>query len=354
MTTEALGSRIEMSDVDAAGDPLWAALVSDRRSDVFHSPDWARVLQDTYGFGVRARILHHGAQPLAGMLLVTVEDHLGTRHVSLPFSDFCDPLVDDAVQLRHLMADTLGDPHPVSMKCVFDRHAAEIPGLSDVARLAWHRVGVSDDVDTLWSGIDSTARRAIRKATAAGLTVRPAASIGDLRTFFELHLGVRKHKYRLLSQPWRFFESIWEHFLSRDRGVLLLAEVEGRTLGGVLYLEWKDTLYYKFNASDLGELPARPNDAVLWEGMRWAHDRGLSWVDLGVSDLDQPGLIKYKRKYATEEGEVTVWRKPGTHPTGTGVEARGLLTDLTALFVDESVPDAVTERAGDAMYRYFV
>jgi CelD/BcsL family acetyltransferase involved in cellulose biosynthesis len=344
---------VEVVDVPAVSHPLWQTLVTQRRSDVFHSPAWASVLTDTYGFEVRARVLHQEGQPLAGLAVVTVDDHLGRRHVSLPFSDFCDPLVDDAAQLRGLMADLLSGPDAVTIRRRFGDYPM-VPELSEVSRFAWHGIDVTADIDSLWAGIDPGARRAIRKAEAAGLTVRAATSPDEVRAFFAMHMAVRKHKYRLLSQPWRFFESIWDRFLSIGDGVLMLAELDGRPIGGVLFLSWRDTLYYKFNASDLGNLAVRPNDLVLWEGMKWAHERRLELIDLGVSDLDQPGLIRYKQKYASREGHVTVHRKPPDRITpGTG-EARALLGEMTALFVDPSVSDTITERAGEVLYRFFV
>lgn len=351
MTAEAVGSEVERSEVSAATSGMWATLVRQRRTDVFHSPTWASVLADTYGFDVRARILHRGGTPEAGIAFVTLDDHLGRRHVTLPFSDFCDPLVDDHSQLRQLIDDLLSGPDAVTIKTRVGP-AHRVPELTDGARFAWHGIDVRGDIDAAWDRVDSGARRAIRKAQTAGITVRAATSIDDVRTFFELHLAVRKYKYRLLSQPWRFFESIWNRFLAPGEGVLLLAEIEGRVVGGVVFLTWDDTLYYKFNASDMDQLSVRPNDVVLWEGMKWANQRGLAMIDLGVSDFDQPGLIRYKQKYASDDGEVVVLRKPGAARPG-DAEARALLGELTRLFVDASVPDAITERAGDALYGFF-
>jgi CelD/BcsL family acetyltransferase involved in cellulose biosynthesis len=174
-----------------------------------------------------------------------------------------------------------------------------------------------------------------------------------VRTFFELHLRVRKLKYHLLAQPWPFFEALWDHFLCDGNGRLLLAEHDGTTVSGVLFLRWKDTLYYKLNAS-LGEaLSVRPNDAVLWEGLQHAHAEGLTWLDFGVSASHQEGLIRYKRKYATEEREVRVLRTEAD-PDHRAEALRRVLPHITDLFVRPDVPDDVTRRAGDLLYRYFL
>lgn len=335
-------------------DPRWAELIAGRPSHVFHSPRWAAVLEDTYGFDVRSRVLVAGGEPLAGTAFVTVEDHLGTRHVGLPFSDFCDPLVGGTEDLRALLDDVLDCDHPLSLRSLGVSVACSEAGLAARGGAAWHRIDVTADESIMWETIDSGARRAIRKAEKSGVTVRAATSQADMRAFFRLHLGVRRRKYRLLSQPWSFFEAIWDRFIDPGHGLLLLAECDGAVVGGVVFLRWGDTLYYKFNASSPDALEARPNDAVLWNGMRWAHDHGLVSVDLGVSDHDQPGLIRYKDKYATERGEMTVWVKPGIAPSSAATAARGVLGQMTALLTDDGVPDDVVERAGDVLYRYFV
>ncbi len=156
---------------------------------------------------------------------------------------------------------------------------------------------------------DST-HRAIRKSERAGLTVRVSRSEQDLRTFFEMHLKVRKYKYGLLAQPYSFFQNIWRHFVDVQHGFLLLAIHEDKIVAGDFFLDWKDTLYYKFNASVPGDLPYRPNDLLIWEGVRHAKERGFTYLDFGLSDIDQEGLIRYKRKFGTEEKTIsfpTIW-----------------------------------------------
>ncbi|MDQ3432811.1 MAG: GNAT family N-acetyltransferase, partial [Actinomycetota bacterium] len=224
-----------------------------------------------------------------------------------------------------------------------------------VGRARWHGVDLNRTEEAIWEGLHSSARRAVRKATTDGVEVKVARDRADLRAFFELHLRVRKRKYGLLAQPFGFFERIWEHFLDGHRGALLLGELEGRVVSGVLFLEWQDTLYYKFNASDDAFLASRPNDRVLWEGIRYGCERGLSALDFGLTDWDHEGLIRYKRKYATEERIITAIQHDGDEQQGAarGRQARQLVRQVAGLLADESVPDEVSERAGDLLYRYF-
>lgn len=349
MTSERVPS-LSTIEVDATTDPRWAEVTQSHQSDVFHSPAWARVLADGYGLDVRAfLVVDERGTPVAGLPYVDVDGPRGRRIVSLPFSDFCDPLVSDGSEWDLLVSRLPLSEVPVTVRVLRDQIALEDDRWSETAGYAWHRVDTTRDIDDTWDGLHSSARRAIRKARSSGVEVMAAATEDDLRAFFDLHLRVRKHKYGLLAQPYRFFEAIWEHFLSPGRGRLLLARAGGELVGGVLYLEWRSTLYYKFNASDSSRLDVRPNDLLVWEGIRHAHEKGLRWFDFGVSDWDQDGLVRYKRKYATEEGVV---RRLSAGPPSDDTLGP-YLGKMTELLVDPSVPDDVTEKAGDLFYHLF-
>ena len=73
-----------------------------------------------------------------------------------------------------------------------------------------------------------------------------------------------------------------------------------------------------------------------------------------MSDLDPPGLVDYKRKTATDERPVYVLRyTPEGYANPVAAEARPVLGELTKLLTREDVPDDITQRAGEILYRYF-
>src|SRR5436309_13297174 len=93
--------------VDPRTDPLWHRLVERAHGSVFHSPSWIRVLTETYGWEAHAYVvLDDGGEPRAGIAFCRIADVLGQRLVALPFSDYCDPLVEDPEAWR-LLVDRL-------------------------------------------------------------------------------------------------------------------------------------------------------------------------------------------------------------------------------------------------------
>jgi GNAT acetyltransferase-like protein len=229
------------------------------------------------------------------------------------------------------------------------------PEFSQPKVAKWHGIDLDGELDDHWTRIDGSARRAVRKAERLGLTTRLAHTEEDLRAFFALHLGIRKYKYRLLAQPYRFFENIWRVFSSAGLAALMLAEAGNDVVGSVMYLGWGSTLYYKFSASSAEHLECRPTDLLIWEGIKYAKSHGYRFLDLGLSDWEQDGLVRYKRKFATEEKTITFLRHEVDRPASRHErEIPPLLNDLTELFTDPEVPDSITERAGNALYQYFV
>jgi CelD/BcsL family acetyltransferase involved in cellulose biosynthesis len=341
--------------VDPRIDPLWQSLVDRTPSSVFHSPTWIQVLTDTYGWEASAYIVLDGhGEPQAGIPFCRIADMMGERILALPFSDYCDPLISDP-QCWHFLIDCLlSERCPINLRCLHSSLPLSDERFAMVKQARWHGLDLTPDLDDLWNGMESSTHRAIRKSQREGLLVRVANSESDLRAFFEMHLKIRKYKLGLLAQPYQFFQNIWRHFVDSGHGFLLLALYQDKIVAGDFFLEWRDTLYYKFNASLPADLSHRPNDLLIWEGIQRGKTRGFEALDFGLSDIDQEGLVRYKRKFGTEEKTISFLRTQTTGlPTLAEKQTRALLTQLTHRFTDRMVPDPVTERAGEDLYRLF-
>lgn len=341
--------------VDPTQDPSWRKLVTDSPTDVFSSPEWIGAIKNTYGFDVKAAVIvdDDSTRPVAGLAYADITDLRGRRIVGLPFSDYSDGLVQTQGEWQILQSHLLGYGYPISLRCLhneFPHHdrCFEVSGL-----WSHHVIDLSGGADAIWAGVAGSARRAVRRAERGGVHAEPVTTLEGLRDFFVLHLRRRKFKHRLLAQPYRFFEAIWNAFLENGNGILIGAYKEGVMLAGVLLLKWGDTSYYKYNASEPTQLNLRPNDLLMWAAIRWGLASGSSKLDLGLSDLDQEGLVRYKRKWATEEQRLRSYQSSGFELDSAQKLTPLLLDQLSSLFTQARVPDHVTERAGETMYRYF-
>jgi hypothetical protein len=318
----------------------------------------------TYGFTPSAWIaVGASGEPTGGLAWVTVDDERGIRSLSLPFSDRGDPLVADLATWNAVSQAVTSGETPFTLRCLDGCAAADDPRLQRVGEAAWHGTPIDAGVGELWGRLSGTSRRNIAAAERAGVTVEIRDDLEAVQTFHSLHVDLRKKKYGLLAQPLRFFERIWSEFTGDGGCVTLLARAGdecsgGDSLGGeviaaAMFLEWDGVLYYKFGASAGEHLRLRPNDAVYWAAIQRAAARQLTSVDWGISDLDQPGLVAFKRKWASTERRVLTLHSGDPVPSPRQRAFGGLLGELTSLLTDPSVPDDITTRAGAALYHYF-
>ncbi len=338
---------------DPRSDPRWRRLALGPHGSVFTSPPWISAVCATYGFAPAAGILlgWDGA-PRAGLAWVPISDIRGDRLSSLPFSDRADPLIDDQVDWKALADGVITAAAPLTLRCFDTAVPVGDPRFERVATAAWHGTPLHGGIEDIRRRLSQHARRNIAISERAGVRIEAHTGMGAIHRFHGLHVSLRKRKYRLLAQPCELFDHIWEAFFPGDAIVTMLAHAGDELIAGAVFLSWGDVLYYKFGASRHEHLALRPNDAIFWAGIRWGVERGARLVDWGLSDLDQPGLIAYKRKWATDQRNIVTLRAGGEHARSNS-EAGPMLGELTRLFTDDSVPDEVTKQAGTLLYRYF-
>jgi CelD/BcsL family acetyltransferase involved in cellulose biosynthesis len=339
----------ELVELDPRVDERWQNLVERLDAPLFHAPEWSKALADTYGWSPRAHVvLDSTGLPIAGLPWCRVSDPAGERIVSLPFSDFGGPIGAPPFDELFDALDRIGLP----VRCRIIGDPAESPARAVVGTARWHGIRVTADPADAWSQLSASARRAVNKARREGVSILERGDAEFVPQFLRIHTGVRKGKYHLLPQPLAFFLAIRSRFDAIGGWYPLVAARGDELLATTVYLRCGSTLFYKFNASNPATLGARPNDLLVWAGIELASRLGCRCLDFGASDDDQPGLIRFKRGFGSEEREIRVLASGPPLPAGHS-QFRALLTDLTALLTDPAVPDAVAEQAGDVLYRYF-
>ena len=340
--------------IDVKNDPAWDDAIAGCDGQLFQSRPWMASLSDAFEFAFQAAVVRDESGAIvAGVPFVRLDDIRGRRTVVLPFSDYTIPLVTDAAPWDTLIEPILAFGDPVIVQTAATGVVAADERFEADLQTVRHSIELDADLDELMARCGQQPRRHIRKAEAAGLKFRMAESIDEVRAFYDLHFGVRKYKHQLLCQPFTLFESLWEQFMVDDQGGIVLG-FDGETVaGGCLLLEAGDTMYYKYSASHPDYRSKGISHGAVRAAMEYGLAKGSTALDLGRSDIDQPGLIDFKRRFGAVQSDLTRFCAV---PVGAHVmndAAGSMLSDLTALFCEESVDDALTVRAGDLVYRYF-
>ena len=295
--------------------PNWDSLVLRHpTASVFHTAGWARVLLDTYGFKPCSACVFKGEVLTACLPLLEVNRFLtGKRGISLPFTDFCEPLLNGTVSSRDLFefAVNLGkDRHWKYLELRssdFSLERNERDKRNERDELAnpymsfsHHILDLSPGVDKLYKNVRESTRRNLGKAGKEGVSVRFATDLESARTYFRLHCLTRK-RHGGPPQPWSFFENIYTHRVAAGRGFVALADYQGKPIAGAVFFTFGDQAIFKFGASDRKYHSVRPNNLIMWETIRRLAETGLRSLSFGRTDPEHKGLIQFKSGWGGRE-----------------------------------------------------
>ena len=341
------GGGLDVIDVD---DPDWSRLVARHPgATCFHQPAWATVIAACYRFRAFAVVRRDAAGGVvAGLPLVEVRRPGGPRRwICLPFTDECGPLAtaEGAAATLLRAADDLRRRLRVADLVV--RHAVPVPEFSARAVAVTHRLALRVPADGTPPRRRGSVRRAIAGAERAGVRVRFGDRRSDLlEEFYRLHVHTRRRQ-GVPVQPRRYFELLWAGMIEPGNGVVALAEQDGAVIAGAVFLTGGETVTYKYGASDERFWPVRPNHAVMAAAIAWAVDQDFAWFDFGRSDLDNPGLIRFKETWGATTEPLTYASAAGDVDYGGSLRARALL----GVVIRRSPPTAC-RAIGQVLYRF--
>jgi peptidoglycan pentaglycine glycine transferase (the first glycine) len=137
-------------------------------------------------------------------------------------------------------------------------------------------------------------------AARKGVTVRPAASVEDLRRWYAL-MRVTSERDRFAVHTFDYYQRAWELMKAAHQAELFLAEHEGKLLAGIFVTLVGREGIYLYGASGNDGRNVMPNHLLQWEAMRWCKARGATLYDLwGIAESEDPndpmaGVYRFKR-----------------------------------------------------------
>jgi hypothetical protein len=275
----------------------------------FHTSIWGKLLSDSYGYSPHyvASIDHHRISVL--LPVMEVDSILtGRRGVSLPFSDYCDPLIAEGIPFEPVMEWLIEHGHRAGWKTI-ELRGSEIlfQGYAPSSSYFRHVLELTENEERILSRFRDSTKRNIRKARKEGVTVRISRSLESMETFYRLNCLTRK-EHGLPPQPFFFFRNLHRHILSKDMGITVLASYKDEDIAGCLYLHFGDKAFYKYGASDKKYQHLRANNLVMWEAIRWFSRNGCKILCFGRTELENEGLRQFKTGWGTREDSLYYYK----------------------------------------------
>ena len=319
--------------------------------NLFSSPDWLTVLHKTYNCKIFLKYIERDERIASTIIYCVVKNFLEWKICICSYCDYFDCYIERPEDWR-LFFDSLREEYPqyrIAVRNLRGETALVFSEFKILSQERFHFLDVRDPLEVIWKRTHDSFKSAVKQSQKIGVQVRKC-SRPELEKFFKLHLNLRKNKYRLFPQPYRFFDYIWQQYMEKNQGGMLGAyDPNGNFIGGNIYLICGDTLYYKFNTSKLGSLKYRPNNLLFWEGIKFAKERNLNTIDLGSSGFHQEGLILFKNHTGAKCLNIT---HLGFTPPGYKFSQKRILKFMTRTFTMPWMPDFMLEWGSSIIYPY--
>jgi hypothetical protein len=274
----------------------------------FHGGAWARTLVKSYGYKPIYFAMAEEGLTAAIPLMVVSSRLTGRRAVSLPFTDYCRPLV----------------PHVEVSKVLFDaiRHEGRAKGweyielrggadyLGDGLSSAWfyrHTLDLTPGETRLFKALRNSTRRNIKTAEKEGVAVQFEDTLEALREFYLLNCLTRR-EHGLPPQPWHFFKHLHTEVLSKGSGTVALAWSNGHVIAASVFLHAGNAAIYKYGASDKRLQKLRANNLLMWEAIRRFTQKGFRNLCFGRTEPENEGLRQFKAGWGAYEEIISYFR----------------------------------------------
>jgi hypothetical protein len=275
----------------------------------FGTQAWAKVLQASYGYTPLYFALMDSGVLKALLPMMEVSSFLtGKRGVSLPFTDYCEPLVPNDQVFFALFdaakqeAKTRGWRY-IDLRLTNGILRSELPSLF----FHGHALDLNGGQEHLFSRFEDTTRRNIRKAEKQGVEVRLENTLEALQEFYRLNCLTRR-RHGLPPQPWHFFEHVHREIIAKGMGITALARQEGNTVAGNVYFHYGDKALFKFGASNMRYQHLRAGNLVMWEAIKFYAGKGFKSLCFGRTEPENKGLRRFKEGWGTQETDITYYR----------------------------------------------
>ncbi len=334
-------------------DLRWDDLVARHpRASAFHQRGWLLALARTYGYEPLALTSSPAGQALAdGMVLCRVASWItGTRLVSLPFTDHCEPLLNPAGESAEFTNWLGAESGRRGWKYVELRPLSILncpaSGWRTGPIYAFHQLDLSPGLEQIFGRLHKNSiQRKVQRAEREGLVYETGRSPRILEEFYRLVLLTRRRQ-QLLPQPRRWFQNLAES-MGESLQIRLARRKDGAAIAAILTLRQGATVIYKYGCSDekfhnLGGMPL-----LFWRLIEESKAAGAEQIDFGRSDLDNQGLITFKDRLGAKRRLLTYQRF-----TSRETDPVARWNPRTLRRFVSILPDAVLSASADLLYRH--
>lgn len=266
-----------------------------------HQFAWKDVIEHAYGHGTHYLMADREGKTVGILPLVLVQRPLlGSSLTSMPFMDYGGVCADDADTAQFLVERARALMREQKSRSL------ELRQCDSSVRLGSCRedkvsmiLDLSPGAESIWKALPAKVRNQVRKAEKSGLTV----CVGGaelLDEFYEIFIV----NMRDLGSPVHGKVFFSEMCVAMGDSVRVTLVRDGkRTVGGLIALFFKDTMFVPW-ASSLREYFSKcPNNLLYWDAIQDGCKRGYAKFDFGRSTIGS-GTYDFKKQWGAQPKQL--------------------------------------------------
>jgi len=253
--------------------------------------EFGQALSSTYGYEKYNFVAKHRSAVIGLFPFLFVKSKLfGNKLLSLPFCEYCGPLINSdndfsgqimrvllkeiLVSAKNLNVDYIEVRNPFSFGEVM---LAE--GFHVAKKYVTFEIDLSFPKEHLWQALDKKTRNSIRKGMKNNLDICEIQNETELKDYFYLYLKTQK-KHGSPPHDFKLFQNLFRLNYQNSMN-LFIAKYHGRPIAGIIVFHSKTKIYWWGGVSDPKFKSINASDVLLWTLVEWGINKGFLNFDLG-------------------------------------------------------------------------
>ena len=303
--------------IDPMSDPRWDPFVKGHPAGCFfHQSAWGAVLERSFPHvkPFFLALVDGEGEEITGALPLYWVNHrfLGGKLVSVPFSTYSNPLIQDRGEARLLLEEALGlldrlRTQSIEILALEGPISQHLSPLIAAAPFEDQFICLDRNPEALFRTFHKNAvRKPIEKAMSQGFVIRKAKDEADLKRYYAF---LSRHRWGLglPVHPYAFFHNIWSAFSKGRQMELVLVEKDHRLVAGQFLFKFRDTVLCEFAATDAQWRKYGPAHLMDWQCIQNAVEEGYKIYDLGRTPVGHQGLLNHKRRWGSQSRKVMIF-----------------------------------------------
>lgn len=269
----------------------------------FHSREWCEVLTETYNFTpYYVSIIQENNFEIIFPFLISKTPYRKTQLISLPFTDYVDPLLNRKNEELEFLDLIPLISHFKNLNYSFFELRSSLLNNdlnTEISPDYLHKINLID-IQKLFKQFSHSTKCNIKKATKMDVRVGINNDSSHLNIFYNLQVLTRK-RHGLPPQPIKFFDKIYEKIISRSKGDIFFAFFGKIPISAGLFFKFGNKVIFKYANSDYRYQHLRANNLLIWEAIQYYESQGFKEFHFGKTEAGNEGLRKFKLGFNPDE-----------------------------------------------------